>query len=138
MSSCVNPCLLSSFQGRRLARKRTHVHRASRNPVFNESFVFELPQNQLEHGLIDVQVSRSSCYCRKIHIIMNAQKNSNTDKTLIKLFIAWKRELIFQGRMILMLRADKERRLKKQKHQKYEFFLQNKHLPASERIPFFE
>ncbi|GMR53376.1 hypothetical protein PMAYCL1PPCAC_23571 [Pristionchus mayeri] len=47
---------LRDSDGKRLAKKRTHVKRAAKNPVYNESFVFELPQSQLKQAVIDIQM----------------------------------------------------------------------------------
>ncbi|GMT28298.1 hypothetical protein PFISCL1PPCAC_19595, partial [Pristionchus fissidentatus] len=47
---------LRDVDGKRLAKKRTHVKRAAKNPVYNESFVFELPQSQLMQAVIDIQM----------------------------------------------------------------------------------
>lgn len=33
------------------------MRRSTLNPVYNESFVFELPDDRLEHSVIDLQVS---------------------------------------------------------------------------------
>jgi len=32
------------FNNQRIAKKKTHVKKRTLNPVFNESFVFEIPQ----------------------------------------------------------------------------------------------
>ena len=44
----------------RISKKKTHVKKRTLNPVFNESFVFDLPRNenslsgiQLEFALLD-------------------------------------------------------------------------------------
>merc|ERR1711936_566725 len=34
------------YNGQRIAKKKTHVKKRTLNPVFNESFVFELPKTQ--------------------------------------------------------------------------------------------
>ncbi len=36
------------YNDQRIGKKKTHVKKRTLNPVFNESFVFDLPQ-QLEH-----------------------------------------------------------------------------------------
>ena len=38
----------------RISKKKTHVKKRTLNPVFNESFVFDLPRT--ENGLADVQL----------------------------------------------------------------------------------
>uniref|UniRef100_A0A1I7WRY5 C2 domain-containing protein n=1 Tax=Heterorhabditis bacteriophora TaxID=37862 RepID=A0A1I7WRY5_HETBA len=35
--------------GERILKKKTHVRRATVNPVYNESFVFELPDSKLDN-----------------------------------------------------------------------------------------
>ncbi|CAL2028958.1 CBN-SNT-4 protein [Caenorhabditis brenneri] len=47
---------LRKESGERIVKKRTHVRRSTLNPVYNESFVFELPDDRLEHSVIDLQV----------------------------------------------------------------------------------
>ena len=42
------------FNGQRIAKKKTHVKKRTLNPVFNESFVFELPH--LEEGLKNISL----------------------------------------------------------------------------------
>lgn len=42
--------------GERITKKKTHVRRSTLNPVYNESFVFELPDDKLDHSVIDLQV----------------------------------------------------------------------------------
>lgn len=60
---------LRDANGKRLAKKRTHVKRAAKNPVFNESFIFELPQSQLMHAVIDIQVSLQFAFYYSVQII---------------------------------------------------------------------
>ena len=38
----------------RISKKKTHVKKRTLNPVFNESFVFDLPRT--ENGLADIQL----------------------------------------------------------------------------------
>ena len=42
------------FNGQRIAKKKTHVKKRTLNPVFNESFVFELPH--MEEGLKNISL----------------------------------------------------------------------------------
>lgn len=42
------------YNGQRIAKKKTHVKKRTLNPVFNESFVFDLPKS--ENGLENVQL----------------------------------------------------------------------------------
>ncbi|PIO62540.1 C2 domain protein [Teladorsagia circumcincta] len=42
--------------GERIVKKKTHVRRATVNPVYNESFVFELPETKMDNCVIDLQV----------------------------------------------------------------------------------
>ena len=42
------------FNNQRIAKKKTHVKKRTLNPVFNESFVFDLPKS--EDGLKSVQL----------------------------------------------------------------------------------
>merc|ERR1712038_1244457 len=42
------------YNGQRIAKKKTHVKKRTLNPVFNESFVFELPH--LEEGLKNISL----------------------------------------------------------------------------------
>ena len=42
------------FNNQRIAKKKTHVKKRTLNPVFNESFVFDLPKS--EDGLASVQL----------------------------------------------------------------------------------
>jgi len=42
------------YNGQRISKKKTHVKKRTLNPVFNESFVFDLPRN--ESGLGKVQL----------------------------------------------------------------------------------
>ncbi|KAJ1368137.1 hypothetical protein KIN20_029206 [Parelaphostrongylus tenuis] len=47
---------LRKENGERIVKKKTHVRRATVNPVYNESFVFELPENKMDNAVIDLQV----------------------------------------------------------------------------------
>ncbi|CAD6186082.1 unnamed protein product [Caenorhabditis auriculariae] len=47
---------LRKESGERIVKKKTHVRRATLNPVYNESFVFELPDSKLDTAVIDLQV----------------------------------------------------------------------------------
>ena len=38
----------------RISKKKTHVKKRTLNPVFNESFVFDLPRS--DNGLADIQL----------------------------------------------------------------------------------
>merc|ERR1719419_1148340 len=42
------------YNGQRIAKKKTHVKKRTLNPVFNESFVFDLPKS--DNGLADIQL----------------------------------------------------------------------------------
>ena len=42
------------YNDQRIAKKKTHVKKRTLNPVFNESFVFELPH--LEEGLKNISL----------------------------------------------------------------------------------
>lgn len=42
-----------TYKGQRLAKKKTHVKKRTLSPVFNESFVFDVPQEATE-GLNDI------------------------------------------------------------------------------------
>ncbi|ETN85385.1 C2 domain protein [Necator americanus] len=42
--------------GERIVKKKTHVRRSTVNPVYNESFVFELPETKMDNAVIDLQV----------------------------------------------------------------------------------
>ena len=42
------------FNNQRIAKKKTHVKKRTLNPVFNESFVFDLPKS--EDGLASIQL----------------------------------------------------------------------------------
>lgn len=42
--------------GERIIKKKTHVRRNTLNPVYNESFVFELQDERLDSSVIDLQV----------------------------------------------------------------------------------
>lgn len=39
------------YNGQRIAKKKTHVKKRTVNPVFNESFVFDVPYNEGLHNL---------------------------------------------------------------------------------------
>lgn len=41
-------------------KKRTHVKRAAKNPVFNESFILQLPPTNVKNVVMDVQVREHS------------------------------------------------------------------------------
>ncbi|CAJ0577613.1 unnamed protein product, partial [Mesorhabditis spiculigera] len=47
---------LRKENGERLVKKKTHVKRGNQHPVYNESFVLELPEDKLDTALIDLQV----------------------------------------------------------------------------------
>ncbi|KJH42992.1 C2 domain protein [Dictyocaulus viviparus] len=47
---------LRKKNGERIAKKKTHIRRATVNPVYNESFVFELPEGKMDEAVIDLQV----------------------------------------------------------------------------------
>ncbi|KAE9421272.1 hypothetical protein Angca_004951, partial [Angiostrongylus cantonensis] len=47
---------LRKENGERIVKKKTHVRRATVNPVYNESFVFELPETKMDNAVIDLQV----------------------------------------------------------------------------------
>ncbi|CAB3410581.1 unnamed protein product [Caenorhabditis bovis] len=47
---------LRKDNGERILKKKTHVRRSTLNPVYNESFVFELPEDRLDRAVIDLQV----------------------------------------------------------------------------------
>ena len=51
---------LRSKEGKRLMKKRTHVKRAAKNPVFNESFILQLPPTNVKNVVMDVQVREHS------------------------------------------------------------------------------
>ena len=42
------------YNNQRISKKKTHVKKRTLNPVFNESFVFDLPRS--EQGLAKVQL----------------------------------------------------------------------------------
>ena len=42
------------YNGQRISKKKTHVKKRTLNPVFNESFVFDLPKT--EDGLKSVEL----------------------------------------------------------------------------------
>lgn len=44
------------FNGQRIAKKKTHVKKRTLNPVFNESFVFDLPHLDTDDGLNNVSL----------------------------------------------------------------------------------
>ncbi|XP_035666560.1 synaptotagmin-4-like [Branchiostoma floridae] len=50
----VKLCLLQGDQ--KLAKKKTHVKRHTANPVFNESFIFDVPSEGLEDITVELQV----------------------------------------------------------------------------------
>ncbi|VDL80821.1 unnamed protein product [Nippostrongylus brasiliensis] len=47
---------LRKENGERIVKKKTHVRRSTVNPVYNESFVFELPETKMDNAVIDLQV----------------------------------------------------------------------------------
>jgi Ca2+-dependent lipid-binding protein len=47
---------LRKENGEKIIKKKTHVRRSTTNPVFNESFVFELGDERLDSSVIDLQV----------------------------------------------------------------------------------
>ncbi|PAV88365.1 hypothetical protein WR25_07596 [Diploscapter pachys] len=47
---------LRKDNGERLIKRKTHVRRSTLNPVYNESFVFELSESKLDNSVIDLQV----------------------------------------------------------------------------------
>ena len=49
------------FNKQRITKKKTHVKKRTLNPVFNESFVFDLPKTQ-DSSLDNIQVV--SCFTR--------------------------------------------------------------------------
>ena len=53
---CIDPYvkIYLLFNGQRIAKKKTHVKKRTLNPVFNESFVFELPH--MEEGLKNISL----------------------------------------------------------------------------------
>ena len=40
------------YNGQRISKKKTHVKKRTLNPVFNESFVFDLPRNESGLGKV--------------------------------------------------------------------------------------
>ena len=44
------------YNDQRISKKKTHVKKRTLNPVFNESFVFELPQLGEDEGLKNVSL----------------------------------------------------------------------------------
>lgn len=44
------------YGGQRVAKKKTHVKKRTLNPVFNESFVFDVPQAAGQDGLQNVSL----------------------------------------------------------------------------------
>lgn len=44
------------YNGQRVAKKKTHVKKRTLNPVFNESFVFDVPQAVGQEGLQNVSL----------------------------------------------------------------------------------
>ena len=58
------------YNGQRIAKKKTHVKKRTLNPVFNESFLFDVPYNE---GL---QVNRHISYvnCNSTTIILISKK----------------------------------------------------------------
>ncbi|KIH55155.1 C2 domain protein [Ancylostoma duodenale] len=51
---------LRKENGERIVKKKTHVRRATVNPVYNESFVFELPETKMDNAVIDLQELKTS------------------------------------------------------------------------------
>ncbi|RCN53029.1 C2 domain protein [Ancylostoma caninum] len=51
---------LRKENGERIVKKKTHVRRATVNPVYNESFVFELPETKMDNAVIDLQPRQMS------------------------------------------------------------------------------
>jgi Ca2+-dependent lipid-binding protein len=39
------------YNGQRIAKKKTHVKKRTLNPVFNESFLFDVPYNEGLHNI---------------------------------------------------------------------------------------
>ena len=48
------------YNNQRISKKKTHVKKRTLNPVFNESFVFDLPRN--ESGLGKVKIILKSFF----------------------------------------------------------------------------
>ena len=44
------------YNGQRIAKKKTHVKKRTLNPVFNESFVFDLPHVGDDEGMDNVSL----------------------------------------------------------------------------------
>ena len=44
------------YNNQRISKKKTHVKKRTLNPVFNESFVFDLPRNESGLGKVEIIV----------------------------------------------------------------------------------
>ena len=44
------------YNNQRISKKKTHVKKRTLNPVFNESFVFDLPRNESGLGKVKIIV----------------------------------------------------------------------------------
>lgn len=45
-----------TYKNQRIAKKKTHVKKRTLNPVFNESFVFEIPAGEDEIDYIGLEI----------------------------------------------------------------------------------
>ncbi len=45
-----------TYKNQRIAKKKTHVRKRTLNPVFNESFVFEVPAGTEEINNISIEI----------------------------------------------------------------------------------
>jgi Ca2+-dependent lipid-binding protein len=43
------------YNGQRISKKKTHVKKRTLNPVFNESFVFDLPRSEAGLGKVQLE-----------------------------------------------------------------------------------
>ena len=50
------------YNGQRIAKKKTHVRKRTLDPVYNQSFLFDVPRNEgLQNISLELQVGRGDC-----------------------------------------------------------------------------
>lgn len=90
ISSCRYVKMYLLYNGQRIAKKKTHVKKRTLNPVFNESFVFEVPaapNATLDHVSLELlvldwdRVTKNEVHC----IILTPNAAEEVAKTLYRI-----------------------------------------------------
>ena len=71
------------YNNQRLAKKKTRLKKRTLNPVFNESFLFDVPLEGLENVSLEFQVSLQAIVTLYLYLKVPSHKNTMTMATTL-------------------------------------------------------